>query len=447
VSQPEFKVILVYDVSRWGRFQDSDESAHYEFICKNAGVPVHYCAETFANNGTISNSIMKALKRSMAAEYSRELGVKIFDGQKRLASLGFKQGGFPGYGLRRVLVSPDRIVKQELAIGERKSIATDRVILMPGRAEEVRCVREIYQMLLSGKCVYRIACELNRRRTKYLGDSEWDYTAVLNILTHVKYAGHNVFGRTSGKLYTPTVQVPLSEWTISAGAFSPIIDQATFDTAQRILSERTIKKSDAELLEALRRALLIHGRLSLRIIQNSANLPSPSTYRRRFGSLRSAYEKIGYGRSLDFQRVDLRARVQAMRKNLLDLIVTSCPGQVSIISYGGRWRNRLQLQRGPMISVMTSRCVRIWKNTIRWQIDPVQRERRLITVLARLDAKNETFLDFHILPSIDHRKRFTIKRRDTWLQRGLALLNFCDFCDMVETVKSTKNVGSNGGSL
>src|SRR3954471_22642203 len=39
----EFKVVLVYDVSRWGRFQDNDESAFYEFICKQAGIPVRYC--------------------------------------------------------------------------------------------------------------------------------------------------------------------------------------------------------------------------------------------------------------------------------------------------------------------------------------------------------------------------------------------------------------------
>src|SRR5579862_5635288 len=45
-----FKAILVYDVSRWGRFQDSDEAAYYEFICKTAGIPVHYCAEAFAND-------------------------------------------------------------------------------------------------------------------------------------------------------------------------------------------------------------------------------------------------------------------------------------------------------------------------------------------------------------------------------------------------------------
>lgn len=30
-GQADFSEILVYDVSRWGRFQDADESAHYEY--------------------------------------------------------------------------------------------------------------------------------------------------------------------------------------------------------------------------------------------------------------------------------------------------------------------------------------------------------------------------------------------------------------------------------
>ncbi len=30
----DFTAILIYDVSRWGRFQDADESGYYEYICK-----------------------------------------------------------------------------------------------------------------------------------------------------------------------------------------------------------------------------------------------------------------------------------------------------------------------------------------------------------------------------------------------------------------------------
>src|SRR5688572_3852612 len=44
-----YRVILVLDVSRWGRFQDTDQSAHYEYMCREAGIPVHYCNEPFQN--------------------------------------------------------------------------------------------------------------------------------------------------------------------------------------------------------------------------------------------------------------------------------------------------------------------------------------------------------------------------------------------------------------
>src|ERR1700691_4324840 len=75
-----FSHILVYDVSRWGRFQDPDEAAHYEFICRAAGVAVHYCAEPFENDGGLTSTIAKNFKRAMAGEFSRELSVKVFRG-------------------------------------------------------------------------------------------------------------------------------------------------------------------------------------------------------------------------------------------------------------------------------------------------------------------------------------------------------------------------------
>jgi len=121
------------------------------------------------------------------------LGVKVLAGQKRLAGLGFKQGGMPGYGLRRMLISSARVSKQELTKGERKSIATDRVILVP--AHEVQYVRDIYRMLVAEKLsVYAIARELNEKGIEYVGDSKWDYQAVYSVLTHPKYTGCHVFG-------------------------------------------------------------------------------------------------------------------------------------------------------------------------------------------------------------------------------------------------------------
>src|SRR5580693_1791023 len=137
----EFSTILVYDVSRWGRFQDADESAYYEYICKRAGISVRYCAEQFENDGSPVSTIVKGVKRAMAGEYSRELSVKVFAGQCRLIELGFRQGGPAGYGLRRQLVDRDRNPKGLLLVGEHKSIQTDRVILVPGPAEEIGVVK------------------------------------------------------------------------------------------------------------------------------------------------------------------------------------------------------------------------------------------------------------------------------------------------------------------
>ncbi len=131
-GQADFSIVLVYDVSRWGRFQDADESAYYEFVCRRSNVQVHYCAEQFENDGSMSTAVLKTVKRVMAGEYSRELSVKVFQGQGHLIELGFRQGGSAGYGLRRLLVDQDRSPKELLGRGDRKSLQTDRVILVPG---------------------------------------------------------------------------------------------------------------------------------------------------------------------------------------------------------------------------------------------------------------------------------------------------------------------------
>lgn len=93
---PGFEVILVYDVSRWGRFQNPDQAAHYEFVCVEAGVAVEYCAEQFENDGSFTATLLKNLKRMMAAEYSRELSAKVVQAKDQLGAAGFWQGGPPG---------------------------------------------------------------------------------------------------------------------------------------------------------------------------------------------------------------------------------------------------------------------------------------------------------------------------------------------------------------
>src|SRR5271169_5191131 len=115
LGNADYKAILVYDVSRWGRFQNSDEAAHYEFQCKRCNITIQYCAEHFPNDASPMSAVIKSLKRTMAGEYSRELSTKVFAGQCRLITLGYRQGGTAGYGIRRLLLDQQGQPKATLA--------------------------------------------------------------------------------------------------------------------------------------------------------------------------------------------------------------------------------------------------------------------------------------------------------------------------------------------
>ncbi len=432
-----YRAILVYDVSRWGRFQDTDESAHYEFLCKSAGVPVHYCAETFANDNTLASLVMKALKRTMAGEYSRDLGVRVFAGHKRLTLLGFKAGGVPGYGLRRMLVSAAGVQKQELTFGERKSIATDRVILVPGPPDEVQTVKDIYRTFISDKrSLCSIARKLNSNGVPRPGHSKWDYSAVRTILTHPKYVGCAVFGQISKKLHTPPVRVPKSEWIVRPGAFEPIVDATTFAEAQKAFGRHPFQRTDEELLNDLRALLASKGRLSLTVIKDSPDLMAPGTYSKRFGSLRNAYRLIGYGHSDRLGGADTRRRNMALREELISRIVAMFPNDVSILRPGVHWRSRLLLFNRLTVSVLIVRSQLVYKTTRRWIVEPAQHERKFITLLARLDESNRALVDLHVVPNIDRPKKFQIS--DSWLARGERLIDLSRLCEVVERVRRAR---------
>ena len=337
----EYKAILVYDVSRWGRFQDTDEAAHYEFLCKSAGVPIHYCAEAFINDGSLPSSIMKTLKRVMAGEYSRELGVKVIAGQKRLAALGFKQGGIPGYGFRRLLVSENRSPKQLLAQGEMKSISTDRVILVPGPAREIEEVREIFRKFTVVKMGFKaIARDLNQRGVPSIKNKRWTHSVVARLISHPKYVGCNVFNRTTMRLGSAPVAVPTSEWVICPESHEAIVDTKIFAMAQEIHG-RTAHKTNEQLLEGLRSLLAAKGKLSNKIIDESVEMPSSRTFGYRFGGLRRAFELIGYdwknnGRKTDEEMLQHLRSLLASHGRLSVPIIDAAPRLVS--SNKLRWR-------------------------------------------------------------------------------------------------------------
>ena len=294
-GNPGFSAILVYDVSRWGRFQDADESAYYEYLCKQAGIDVHYCAEQFENDGGPTSTIIKSVKRAMAGEYSRELSSKVFKGQCRLIELGYRQGGMAGYGLRRMLINQSGVPKGVLARGECKSLQTDRVILVPGPEDEIRVVRRIYdEFTKRAKREAEIAADLNAHGLVTDLGRSWTRGTVHQVLTNEKYIGNNVFNRTSFKLKKKHVSNTPDMWVRAEGVFEGIVSSEAFYTAQGIIQERGRRLSDEDMLDRLKQLINRHSLLSSHLIDAADDTPSSAAYRSRFGSLLRAYELAGY---------------------------------------------------------------------------------------------------------------------------------------------------------
>ncbi len=146
------------------------------------------------------------------------------------------------------------------------------------------------------------------------------------------------------------------------------------------------------MLQHLRSLLASHGRLSTPIIDAPPRLISSHKFIWRFGRLDRAYELIGYGRAEHFSSpVDLRRKTQALREELIARIAAMFPDEVSITRPGGQWRTRLQLRSGLMVSVLIGRPIPI-RQTIRWRIDTAKEEYEFVTLLARLDKENRSFL-------------------------------------------------------
>ncbi|MEY9182363.1 recombinase family protein [Bradyrhizobium sp. USDA 313] len=324
-GRTDFDHILVYDVSRWGRFQNADESAYYEFTCQQAGIKVCYCAEEFDNDGSVIASIVKNLKRVMAAEYSRELSVKVHAGACRVASLGFKQGGAAGYALQRELVDEDRRSRGIILIkGQRKHLQTDRVLVRPGPEQEQRIVAQIFrEYVVHRRSQSSIARLLNKEKVPNHRGTPWSDDMIRNILKNEAYIGNSVYNRKSFKLKQVMKKNPPELWVRATGLYEPIVDNSIFRRAQVLLSEQYVRLSDEALLKKLNEALAINGKLSVSIMAGMDGMPSPALYAYRFGSLRAAFRRVGYVNSeRDFDYLDAREESDAELLRQASLIAT-----------------------------------------------------------------------------------------------------------------------------
>lgn len=366
-----FRAVLVLDVSRWGRFQNGDEGAHYEFLCKMLGVDVHYCSESFINDNEIPTFILKSLKRSMAAEYSRDLSAKSFLGQRKLVQLGFVVGASCKYGYRRMAISTDSSRTQILSGGESKSLSSDRIKLVLGPSEEVGAVREIFRMSMTGKSSSAIAAEMNRRQIMYRPGKPWAGYAIQHILTDRGYTGTYTWNRTTRKLGTREKRNPPEQWIVVPNAFPAIVSDRLFDRAQA-LRRKSPRYTEEQVLDRVRQ-IVVHPDPS------AMTSPCLLTLRRRLVGL-SLLRSHG-GISWKPGMPTIRRTGMNLRNRVFDELLTLFPKCVSEFHLPGKNRPLLKLSNDTIVSVLICRQVNTATGLSRWRLDSIGAEREFVTLM------------------------------------------------------------------
>jgi len=408
----DFQMVLVYDVSRWGRFQDVDEGAYYEYTCRQAGIQVVYCAEQFDNDGSAIASILKGMKRTMAAEYSRELSDKVFTAQCRFAMNGFKMGGFAGYGLRRVSFDRDGNKRRTLVSGERKSAATDRVRFGWGPAFEVEIVRQIYAWYLDdyyGDTL--IARILNEKKVPAERGGLWKPWHVKAVLTNEKYMGKVVFNRGTAKLSSKRQANPREDWITVDGMFPPIVHPDVFQRAADERTRRMQPKDQAALIGMLRALHEKYGRVTVAIINAEKGMPNWKYFSSRFGSIADAYLAAGLpaGKTLLYAHTKHAVR-QMLHKSIAAARSMIERAGAHCVGCAHKWS--LLINDEVVLKIVVARARHDKDGRVRWRIPVNTAPMPDFVLCVQMDIANSGVMGFYLIPVAEFTQGHIILRAE-----------------------------------
>lgn len=405
LGRADFNCVLVYDITRWGRFQDVDESAYYEFICKRAGIHIHYCADDFENDGSLASIVLKNIKRVAAADYSKQLSKKVFLGQCHVVTLGYWRGGPAGYGLRRMLVGEDAKPKGVLQYGERKNLKSERTILVPGPASEQKVVRRIFNSFaVERKSRTQIAVELNSAGIRNARGKLWTSLTISNTLKNEAYIGHMVYNRRSQKLGEKQVSNPPDMWIRRDNAFEPIIVPRLFAKAQRRLKEvehgRTM--SDQDMLDRLAALLRAKGHLSLKLMMTTKGIPHYKTYAQRFGSLADVFRRVGFEPEARYCFKETAARTDHLIASVARDAIAELERHHRSVTFLQELR-LLTVSSIVTVSITLARVASDGKSypgpKPRWMMQRLKYRKSDLVLIVRLDAANTGIKDYFLLPT------------------------------------------------
>lgn len=254
---PDFEGVLVRDVSRWSRAENTDEAGYYEFICRSHGVQVLYADEAFGPDQSPYALLLKSVKRAMAAEFSLEKARVVRSSAVRLVRQGFWPMGSAPYGMKRILVDSAGTLIRTLEPGDRKALSSQRTKVAPGDPREIQVVRRIFEAYAGGESLSAIASHLAAEGILSPKGSCWTPAMVSYVLQNEIYVGTVVYWLRNGdkpSVYLDLRDSPSERIIRCENAHPGIIERETWVAVQARFRLLSTRKSDEMLLDELREA-------------------------------------------------------------------------------------------------------------------------------------------------------------------------------------------------
>lgn len=264
----DYEAVLVRDVSRWGRFDNIDESAYYDFLCFRHGVEIIYVEEAFARDVGPYAALQKSMKRVMAADFSREKSRIVTHGKRRSAAQGFRAGAPPPFGMKRILVTPDGAFVQDLPPKAHKLLSCYKTKLAPANNRGTSVVTTIFQLFVTeGLTMSQIARTLTEAdEPRPAGGARWYPATVLMVLTNEAYAG-------VACLWTRGEKGEEDRPIRVEGAYEPVVTPEVYRAASdRLDLMYRAPTTHARLLHESRTALQLWGHLSSDLVSKLAGV-------------------------------------------------------------------------------------------------------------------------------------------------------------------------------
>jgi DNA invertase Pin-like site-specific DNA recombinase len=233
-NHPAFKLLLVWDESRWSR-TNPRESSYWKQHFKRHGVPVKIINSRSDGSDNFASWLMEGVESEESGEYSRKLSRATFRGQSDNSRRGFSSGGRAPFGYVRAAVNPTtgefiRVLQQ----GTWRRLHEEKVSLVVGDPVHVEIVRRIFRLAIDGHGDRAIADILNREGvvrpetgSKKNSAQRWSCGTVRTIVRNPVYRGARAWSKTSQSdihdAENSAWENRPEQWVVKEDAHQPIV--------------------------------------------------------------------------------------------------------------------------------------------------------------------------------------------------------------------------------